>query len=163
MRNLSVVLLVTLLALPALAQAPVAAQQESQHEGYYYPRLTSRETYAARSRPQPGFDRAARLAFFTGLAQTQMSRPYAPSYALFAKGDDAQKAILVALGDEGFRTLFQGRALLAQMTTVARASQLLRELRVEELFTFFDVLRLLGFEEIVISDGRSFAHRVALQ
>lgn len=167
MRGLLTVLAVATLAGPALAQNPVPAavptQAESRHEGYYYPKLTSRETYVARARQQPGIERAARLAFFTGLSQAQMSRPHAPAYALFAKGENAQKAILVALGEDGFRTLFQGRALLAQMTTVARASELMRELKVEDLFTFYDVLRLFGFDEIVISDGRTFAHRVTLK
>jgi hypothetical protein len=34
---------------------------------------------------------------------------------------------------------------------------------VAEVFTFFDLLKILGFDQITISDGDGFAHQVLLE
>lgn len=147
---------------PGLALAQ-PADGESQHEGYYYPKLTSAETYRSRARVLPQSTREKRVAFITGLTASQLGRPYAPSYAIFAKGEGAQKLLIVSLGDNGFRTLFQARAQLAQLTSAARATPLLRDLAVDDLFTFLDVVRMFGFEQVTVSDGASFAHQITLE
>ena len=136
---------------------------ESNHAGYYYPKLTSSEIFRARAQPMKKASRESRIGFVTGITQSQLARPYAPNFVLFAKGDEAQKLILISLGDSGFRNLYQARALLAQMTAVARGSPLLRDLAVEDLFTFLDLARMLGFEQITVSDGVHFAHQVTLK
>jgi len=148
-------------ALPGVALA--AAPGESSHMGYYYPKLTSSEIFRARAQPMKSATREARIGFVTGITQSQLAKPYAPNFVIFAKGDEAQKLIIVAQGDAGFRNIYQARALLAQMTAVARVSPLLRELAVEDIFTFFDLARLLGFDQLTISDGKSFAHQVTLK
>jgi hypothetical protein len=157
--------LVAVLALAASLWAGAAAAEPdpSRHEGYYYPALTSRETYVSRARKKDDATRAARLAFITGLTQQQLARPYPPPYAVFAKGDEAEKMIIVTLGPQGFQNLYQARGLLAQLTAVARSTRLLREMAVEDLFTFFDVCKLLGFEQITVSDGTTFAHQIELE
>ena len=154
-------------ALAALLLAPggagAAQPGESNHDGYYYPKLTSSEIFRARAQPMKKATREARVGFVTGITQSQLARPYAPNYVLFAKGDEAQKLILISLGESGFRNLYQARALLAQMTAVARGSPLLRDLAVEDIFTFLDLARMLGFEQITLSDGAHFAHQVTLK
>jgi hypothetical protein len=148
-------------AIEARAQAIV--NEDSRHAGYYYPPLTSTEIYKARGAVLPQATRETRLAFVTGLTQQQLTRPYPPNFAIFAKGDDAEKMIIVSMGDQGFRGIFQGRALLAQLTAVSRTSQLLRDFAVEDLFTFLDLARLLGFSQLTLSDGETFAHQIELK
>lgn len=133
------------------------------HEGYYYPEVTSREVYGSRANQLKDATRSTRLAFVTGLTQQQLAKPYAPTFAIFAKGEQAEKLIIVSLGDQGFRTLYQARGLLAQLTATARTAPLVREMRVEELFTFFDLLRLIGFQQVTVSDGEVFAHQILLE
>lgn len=135
---------------------------DQRHEGYYYPEITSREIYAARAAAMPDATRSTRVAFVTALTQQQLGKPYPPPFALFAKGERAEKMIIVSLGDHGFRSIYQARGLLAQLTAVARTTPLLREMQVEEVFTFFDLLKLMGFEQLTISDGETFAHQVKL-
>ena len=53
--------------------------------------------------------------------------------------------------------------MLAVLTARARASPLFGQLGVENLFTFYDLARLPGFERTAISDGRDRAHRVRLR
>ena len=82
---------------------------------------------------------------------------------MFAKGDEAEKLIIIALGDQSIATIYQARALLAQLTAVARASDFFRELGVESYFTFFDLAKMLGFKRLTISDGIGFTHRVEIE
>jgi hypothetical protein len=52
---------------------------------------------------------------------------------------------------------------MAGLTVLARDTPLFREFQVDDLFTFYDLAKLLGFKEIVLSDGRIYAHRVTLE
>ncbi len=151
-------LVAVLLFLVSAAQAT-----EDRHEGYYYPGPVTAESYVGRAETLVNTDRGKRLGFITGLTGEQLARPYWPTFVVFAKGAEAEKLIIVSTGNSGFRTIFQARALLAQLTATARGTPLFRELKVEDIFTFFDLAKMLGFEQIVISDGESFAHRVSIE
>ena len=133
------------------------------HAGYYYPPLQSSEVYKARAETASGVGRVTRLGFVTGITKQQIESNYSPRFALFAKGDDAQKMIIVGLDGETVRTLFRARALLAQLTAQARLSPLFGQMGVQEHYTFFDLAKLLGFEIITISDGATWAHRIELE
>ena len=154
--RLAVLVSVTMaLATPALSQ--------SKHEGYYYPKVTSREVYVARGRTFDDTNRARRIEFVNGLTQLLSQLPYAPQYAIFAKGDNAEKLIIVGLHDGSFNTIFRVRALIANLTAHARVAPLFKEFKVEDLFTFYDLAKLLGFDRVTISDGAKFADQVSIQ
>lgn len=157
------VLVLTGGGLPMIVAAQSAPGGDSRHESYYYPPISSRETYVSRASVQPDVDRVGRLGFVTGLTEAQMSRPYAPPFVVFAKGGDADRLIIVSVGGSGFQGIYQARAVLAQLTSIARNSQLLRSLKVEDIFTFLDVARMLGFSDVTISDGQSFTHQIKLK
>ena len=140
-----------------------AAGSADRLEGYYYPKITSREVYVSRARTLEDSTRTRRLGFVTGLTQQLTDMPYAPSYAIFAKGDQAHRLIIVAYGDGQFNTVYRARALLASLTELARLTPLFQQLQVEELFTFFDLCKLLGFTSITVSDGRHFAHQIVIR
>ncbi len=133
------------------------------HAGYYYPAPATEETYTARSRTLLDSDRQKRLEFVTTVTAEQLSKPYAPQYAVFAKGEEAEKMIIVSLYDGAFDTLYRARGLLAMLSAVSRRTPFFREHSVEDIFTFFDLLKLLGFTQLTISDGESFAHRVWIE
>ncbi len=148
--------------------APVAAQDDSKakkdrHALYYYPEATSSETYTARARTLDDASREKRIGFVVAHTLGQAQRPYPPRYALFAKGGEAEKLILIGLHEETFLTLYRARAVLAQMTALARSSDLFRTLAVEDYFTFFDLLKMLGFTQITVSDGDTYAHQVTIE
>ncbi len=90
------------------------------HAGYYYPEPTTREVYEARSQTLPEADRAARIGFVTGIANHISKRPFPPQAAMFAKGSEAEKLIIVALVDGRIDTIYRARAVLANMTAAAR-------------------------------------------
>jgi hypothetical protein len=154
------------LGLALLLAGPAAAQggdPDDRHAGYYYPDVTSAETYVARARTMDDTTREKRIGFVVAHTLGQAQRPYPPRYALFAKGGDAEKLIIVGLHEESFLTLYRARAVLAQMTALARSSDLFRTLAVEDYFTFFDLLKMLGFSQLTITDGDTYAHQVTIE
>ena len=140
-----------------------AADAGDRHAGYYYPTPGSTEVYKARTIPTADANRKMRLGFIVGITQNTLNRPYAPKFVIFAKGEQAEKMIIVALGDNYIGTLYRARALLAQLTAIARTTPLLQELGLADFLTFFDLLKLLGFSQITISDGDQFAHQIFLE
>lgn len=151
--------MMALVAMSAMYTAPAVAA-EDRHAGYYYPEPKTEETYTARARTLPESDRDRRLGFIVAFTVEMAKDPAPQRYVLFAKGTEAEKLIIVALDDNAFATLFRARAVVASLTSRVRASPLFAELGVQNLFTFYDLAKLIGFSQITISDGRKWAHRV---
>ncbi|MCC7045266.1 MAG: molybdopterin-guanine dinucleotide biosynthesis protein A [Alphaproteobacteria bacterium] len=146
-----------------LAAAGGAARAADRHAGYYYPQQVTTEEYVARAKALPVYDRKARLEFVNQLMLQVLGKPYPPQFVLYAKGDEAEKAILVAVSGDFAATLFRMRAFLAMMTTLSRQTELFKEFKVDDLFTFFDQLRMLGFEQLTVSDGKDYAHQITFK
>ncbi|MEN8195958.1 MAG: molybdopterin-guanine dinucleotide biosynthesis protein A [Pseudomonadota bacterium] len=142
--------------------APSAASADDRHADYYYPDPASTETYEARARTLAAANRTQRIAFVTGVTLKQRERPHPPILAMFAKGEEAQKLIIVGLVDERLNTIYRARAVLAMLTATARATPIFREYQVEEIFTFLDLCKMPGFEQVTISDGKDFAHQILI-
>ncbi len=140
-----------------------ARADSDRHAGYYYPEPQTQEVYTARSRTLPEASRALRIGFVTGTTIQQFDRPYPPQVAVFAKGNEAEKLIIVGLVDGRVDTLFRARAIFANMTAAARQLPAFAQMGVQEIFTFFDLVKMLGFQQITISDGRDFAHQVVIE
>ena len=138
-------------------------QDGDRHAGYYYPPLTSDEVYEAPIEPSLDSDRARRIGFIIGVTQEQFARPYPPPWAMYAKGTEAEKLIIVALDADALATLYQARAMLAQLTSVVRSLPLFVEGEVEEDYNFLDLLAALGFRRLTISDGRTYAHQIRIE
>ncbi len=145
----------------AVVSAPVNA--DDRHEGYYYPKVESREIYRARVDTLAGSNRNRRLGFVTGIAAGQTERPYPPVTAFFAKGSRAEKAILVGLEEGRMDTLFRARAVLAMLTATARTTPVFQDLDPNANYTFLDLLKLLGFKQLTVTDGRSYAHQFEIR
>jgi hypothetical protein len=152
---------VAVLALAAWFASPAGAQDR--HVGYYYPPPQTIETYEARAETLEDSNRTRRIGFVVELTQQMLSNPSAPEFAVFATGDEAETLLIVALKDNVLDTIYRARALLAMLTSVARATPLFQDYGVAEVFTFFDLLKILGFDQLTISDGDGFAHQVLLE
>jgi hypothetical protein len=144
-----------------LVAGPVAA--DDRHVGYYYPPPQTIETYQARADTLADSDRTRRIGFVVELTAQMLSNPYPPEFAVFAKGDQAEKLIIVAMRGGVIDTIYRARALLALLTSVSRATPLFQDYGVAEVFTFFDLLKILGFAQLTISDGDAFAHQVLIE
>ena len=49
------------------------------------------------------------------------------------------------------------------LTAVARTTEIFQQFRVENEFTFLDLCKMLGFDQLTISDGRSFSHQFTIE
>ena len=167
----SLAVLVAFGALPALAQQqpkPAAAAatpkaDDDRYVGYYYPKPTAIETYTSPMQTIAGAERAQRVQFATVVSQGTIQSAYRVPYAVFVKGEKADKMIIVGLQPGEMSTIFRARAILANMTTMSRLSPFFQERTIADDANFFDLLKLLGFQQITISDGDKFTHQVNIK
>ncbi len=149
-----------------LGLAPVSAVEaavKDRHAGYYYPTPVTREVYTSRGRKIQGASRNSRLAFVTGVTSEQLKRRYPPQSAMFAKGNDADKLILVSLREDYMGTIHRARGVLAMLTSLARTTPIFREFEVEDQFNFLDLLKMLGFRQLTVSDGKTYSHQFEIR
>ena len=145
--------------LSAFCLASVLAAEE-RYEGYYYPEITTEETFDRVIRNSEGAGKTVRIDFINVLTSAQLDAPESPRFVFFSKGEDAATLILVALDDEVFSTIYRARAIMAQLTVSVRQGGFFKQEDLEYVATFYDLLQLMAFDELVISDGRNWAHRV---
>jgi hypothetical protein len=172
MKMFAVAAAALLLAVPAMAQqkpaaphkpAAAAPASDDKYVGYYYPKPNSTEVYESAMQTIAGVDRAQRIQFVTVVSQGTIQSAYRVPYAVFAKGEKADKLIIVGLAPQEFGTIYRMRALLANMTTMSRLSPFFQERTVAEDATFFDLLKLLGFSSVTITDGDKLTHQVTIK
>lgn len=156
-----------LIAAVALAVVPwgpaLAQEQNDRHAGYYYPPPAAVEIYQSRAKTMKTATRAMRIGFIVNLVAFMRERSYAPIYSIFPKGERAQKLIIVADQVGRLDTIYRVRAMLATMTSLARKTPVFRQRKVETIYTYLDLLMMLGFERVTITDGDTFAHQIRLQ
>ena len=145
------------------AQDKAAQDKADRYVGYYYPKPAAIEIYKARAAVLPGANRKRRVAFIVHVVNERLQRPYQPTYSLFPKGGRAHKLIIISNLPGQLNTIYRVRALLATMTSVARSLPIFRDHSVEDDFTFLDLMKMLGFESVTVSDGDSFTHQIILK
>ena len=153
-------------AKPAAAAAPAAAAKvagEDRYIGYYYPKPTATETFESTMQTIAGAERAQRIQFVTVVSQGTIQSAYRVPYAVFAKGEKGDRMIIVGMQQGELNTIYRMRALLANMTTMSRLSPFFQERTVAEDATFFDLLKLLGFRELTITDGEKTTLQVTIK
>ncbi|MEP3278924.1 MAG: hypothetical protein ABJN26_11390 [Stappiaceae bacterium] len=133
------------------------------HAGYYYPEGGTQEVYVAVTEKSLEASKATRSAFAVGMDKQQRDRGYPPSFHLFVKGKDHEKMIIIGVQDGRYNTLFRMRALLASLTSMARATQLFAETDNPQNFNFLDFCKLMGFKQVTVSDGDRFTHRYIIE
>ncbi len=144
-------------AIAGFAALPAAADRQ---EGYYYPPVTSEEEFSRSLISGPPADQGAREAFVVLINKALLEAPDNPMFSLFAKGKDSRRLIMVGLEDEPFRTLFRARGVLAQLTYNLRGTAFFVEQGLETEATFYDLLQMLDFESLTVTNGLDWTHRV---
>ena len=157
------ILIAAITAANLVAASLGGAAWASGKDNYYYPTVKSEEIFGRELTTAPPAGRAVRVGFTTQITKAQLAAPESPRFVIFAKGDQAQHMILVALDDQVFKTLYRARAVLAQLTSNARGTDFFIENGIEDHATWFDLAKLLGFKDLVISDGDTWSHRVVFE
>lgn len=136
---------------------------DERHAGYYYPDPQTEETYVARAQTLKEANRKLRLGFVTGFTRGQLESPTPIWFVIYAKGGDSEKMIITALEEGKIDTLYRARGLLAALTAMARQLPVFQEHGLQDWFTFFDLAKMLGFQQITVTDGKSYSHRVNIE
>ncbi|MAL77641.1 MAG: molybdopterin-guanine dinucleotide biosynthesis protein A [Sneathiella sp.] len=151
-----------LLLLFWLAPAQPVAAKDDRYIGYYYPAPADIETYCARVPVLADMDRRKRVGFVIGVKEGAGSAPYEVPYSIFVKGGEARKLIIVAKRDGYLNSIYRVRALLADLTNNARTTPIFEESGAPEELTFLDLLTLLDFTSLTVSDGIGFTHQIEM-
>ncbi|MZR30213.1 hypothetical protein [Sneathiella litorea] len=136
---------------------------EDRYIGYYYPAPENIEIYCTRIQPLAEMDKRRRVGFVIGVKEGMSNKAYDSAYAVFAKGSDSAKLIIIAKTDGYLETIYRVRALLADLTNSARTTPIFEESGAPENLTFLDLLTLLGFESVTLSDGANFTHQIKIR
>ncbi len=172
MKVLAATLLLLFAAVAASAQTPKPAvpakhaattPHEDRYIGYYYPKPTTIETFESSMQTIANVDRAQRVQFVTVISQGTLQSAYRVPYAVFVKGEKGDRMIIVGMQQGELNTIYRMRALLANMTTMSRLSPFFQEHTVAEDATFFDLLKLLGFTTLTVTDGEKLTHQVTIK
>ncbi len=159
---MSRILIAAIIAVSLGAASLGGAAWAAGRDSYYYPPVNSEEVFARDLMPARPVDRTVRVGFTTHITKAQLAAPESPRFVIFAKGDRAQHMIVVALDDEVFKTIYRARAVLAQLTSNVRGAELFVN-KIQDHATWFDLAKMLGFEDLVISDGATWSHRVIFE
>ena len=127
-------------------------------EGIFFPPVTSTDT------PQIRFNQtlpvgAMERTFFSdqiNLATTSGERMV--PIVIQAVGDDQKTLVFVALESSDPMTPYIARAMLARMTSVMRFAPALTEMGINQDMDIYNMAAILGFDRVVVSDGRSRSH-----
>jgi len=147
----------------ALLIFPLNAYADDRRVGYYYPPITSEEVFDRTIAKAPKAIAPVRTAFITEVTKSQLKAPTKPRISIFAKGGEKQHLIVIGLDNEIFDTLFRARAVMAQLTSHARTTPFFKKNGIQFDATWFDLAKILGFEDIVISDGKTWSHKVVIK
>jgi len=162
MRRLLIATLASLAVL-LLAILPASAQRaQDRYVGYYYPSPNQIEVYCARVPRLQEASKKRRVGFIIGIKTGMTKKPYESPYTVFAKGGQSTKLIIISKMEGYLNTVYRARALLADLSTSARTTPIFANSKAPEELTFLDLISLLGFESVTLSDGDSFAHQIRL-
>ena len=158
MRTLIAALLIS------FAAAASAQKADPDQDGYYYPTVSTTERFERELlQADAPADRELRQLFLAQLRREHAAAEGERRIEIFAKGSAATNLIIIALDDEVFRTIWRARAVLAGLTTEARSTDFFKTNPAAARATWFDLLKVLGFEDIVISDGATWSHLVSFK
>jgi hypothetical protein len=130
-------------------------------EGYHYPPVETEEDFTRHLiTDAPPADGDLRERFVSLITRAQLDAPESPRFVVFAKGTDSRRLIIVALDDGIFRTIFRARAVLAQLSSNLRESPLFVERGLDTTATFFDMLQVLDFGSLTVTDGVEWSHQI---
>lgn len=142
---------------------PADTSNLSLEAGYAYPAPNVSEvvpTIVSDNVEVPPFE--ARVQFVAQLTQVLESRPYPPQALIMTEGDDHETIVFLDTGRLNVNTPYKARAIAAQMSSITRNNPLFAQYGVENYTSVFDLFKILGFRQVVITNGDDFSHRFVI-
>jgi len=150
-------------AAPAAAQTAMAATANAQTgAGIYFPAVTSRETVSVRFGSGENEDAQPRQLFVDQINLVTTSAERTIPIIAQAVGQDRKTLVIMNIEPHEFLTPYVARAMLARMSSLARFLPEVSKNGLSADFDIYNLASVIGFERIVATDGRKFAHEVTL-
>jgi len=159
-------LLATLVAAPAAAQpSPAVALAMADPQtgaGIHFPAISSRDTVSVKMGTAESGGSQPRQLFVDqlNLAAISAERPF-PIVAQ-AVGQDRKTLVFMNIESHEFLTPYVARAILARMSSIIRFLPDVANNGLSPDFDIYTLAAILGFERIVVTDGRRFSHEAVL-
>ncbi len=155
--------------MPGSAQTETAslngvAIDETSGAGVFFPPVTSVATPDIRFPTLDGVGPQERSRFVdqVNIAAATQGRS-GPIIIIQAVGDGGKTLVFTHLDAEGPMTPYLARGILARLTSIFRFAPAITELGLSSEIDIYNMAAVLGFERIIVTDGRNFAHEARLR
>lgn len=140
-----------------------AAIDETTGAGKYYPQVSSSDTPEIRFGKMAGVGPVERQFFIDqlNLAASTPGRTF--PIVVQAVGENRETLVFLYLDADGPMTPYLARAILARLTSLTRSAPAISEMGLSNEFDIYNTAAVLGFAQIIVTDGRDFAHKADLR
>lgn len=143
--------------------SPVASDlQSGTGVGVFFPSITSSDKPQIRFSTMPGVGPDQRQFFADQINLVASGAERAIPIVVQAVGDDRKTLVFMPIGGQATATPYIARGILARMTSVSRFLPAISEMGLSQEFDIYNMGAVLGFERIVVTDGRDFSHQAIL-
>ena len=130
--------------------------------GIYYPPATSFEIPQIRFERMAGVGEQQRQVFVDQINLAASTPGRTVPIVAQAVGHDRGSLVFMYVQNETGITSYLARGLLARLTSITRSAPLIMDMDLSTEFDIYNAAAVLGFERIVVTDGRHFSHEVKL-
>ena len=135
---------------------------EATGAGVFFPPPVSFDTHQVRFGTMAGVGPTERQLFIDRINLTATASGQSVPIAAQSVGDDRKTLVFMLLGSDGPTTPYMARAILARLTSITRFAPEIAEMGLSSEFDIYNMAAVLGFQQIVVTDGRAFAHQAHL-
>ena len=132
-------------------------------EGQFFPRVTATEVRPVRFGAMGGASPEQRQYFTDRVNMETSGRGLAAPIVVQSTGDDQDVLVVMVSGFHEPLTPYISRGLLARMTSIIRFAPTITEMRLSQELDIYDVAAVLGFTQIVVTDGREVSFGTKLE
>jgi len=151
-------------ALPTTTTVSTLSDSEvTLDEGYTYPKPQQVEVVETLVNQTQALPYQVRVQVATSILEMGSQRPYFPNMVPVIEGDDSKTLVLVDLGDANIDSVYKARAMVSAVTSLMRNNPLFLEYGVESDATMFDMLKIWGFERLIVTNAKDFSHEFQIK
>lgn len=144
------------LTLTVLAISNVAHAESSP----FFPDISITETNVATSiqvDPQSGL---MRQDFADYINLKTADKPYPPQVSAQLLGENGEALLITAHNNNFISTKYRARAAMARFSSITRTMPVFVENGIGPYVDFVDMLHMVGFKALILSDGNDFSYQV---
>lgn len=144
------------------AAVGVTSVDERTGEGTYFPAVSSVETPEIRFARVAGVGVQQRNVVVDQLNLAVATNGGTLPIVVQAVGQDRSTLVFTYMNADSTMTPYIARGILARLSSLSRLLPVVNELGLSSEVDVYNVAVVLGFERIIVTDGRNFAHQANL-